>query len=211
MAAGSAPAQNIVVNPSFELGNFQNRGDGFDILPLGSQAMTGWTVVSDALAWGTTPNSAASVSEIVPFAGAFFLDLQGDGLFGAPYGGVAQTLSTVAGQVYHLSFYLGTQEDPSSPFTHGPISLTAAAGVVSSSFTFAPGGTGTQWGEFGFDFTATDVTTDLTLIGTATSGGAYIGLDLVSVTPAIPEPSSIVLAGTGLVAFASLRRLRRSR
>ncbi len=76
-------AANLVTNPSFELGTFTNRGDGFQILPLGSTAIGGWTVVNDSLAWGTIPNSAASVNPITPFDGTFFLDLQGDGIFSA--------------------------------------------------------------------------------------------------------------------------------
>ena len=78
-----AHAANLVTNPSFELGTFVNRGDGFQILPLGSTAITGWTVVNDSLAWGTLPNSAAGVNPVTPFDGTFFLDLQGDGVFSA--------------------------------------------------------------------------------------------------------------------------------
>lgn len=62
-------ATNLVLNPSFELGSFTNRGDGFQILPLNSTAIGGWTVINDSLAWGTVPNSAASVNPITPFDG----------------------------------------------------------------------------------------------------------------------------------------------
>src|SRR4029434_1630449 len=106
MIGAVAHAQNLLVNPGFELGTFTNRGDGFQILPIGSTAMTGWTVVNSELAWGTTPNSAT----IVPFQGSFFLDLQGDGIFGEPYGGVSQTIATAVGQQYRMSFNLGTQQ-----------------------------------------------------------------------------------------------------
>lgn len=203
----NAHATNLVTNPSFELGTFVNRGDGFQILPLGSTAMTGWTVVNDSLAWGTLPNSAAGVNPVTPLDGAFFLDLQGDGLFSAPYGGVTQTLTTVSGQQYHLAFNLGTEESPGSPATHGPVSVLATAGSTSLPFTFNPGGTGTQWGEFGFDFTASSSSTPISIVGTATAGGAYIGLDLVSVT-LVPEPASVVLATAGLtgLGFITLRK-----
>src|SRR5262249_25594050 len=111
-------AANLVTNPSFESGTFTNRGDGFQILPLGSTVIADWTVVNDSLAWGTLPNSAASMNPITPFDETFFLDLQGDGIFGAPYGGVMQTLTTVSGQQYHLAFNLGTEQSPASPATH---------------------------------------------------------------------------------------------
>lgn len=203
----NANAANLVSNPSFELGTFVNRGDGFQILPLGSTAMTGWTVVNDSLAWGTVPNTAAGVNPITPLDGAFFLDLQGDGLFSAPYGGVTQTVTTVSGQQYHLAFNLGTEESPGSPATHGPVSVLASAGSTSLPFTFNPGGTGTQWGEFGFDFTATGSSTPISIVGTATTGGAYIGLDLVSVT-LVPEPSGYALAAVGFVGLLLARRSR---
>ena len=205
--SSSAHAANLVTNPSFELGTFTNRGDGFQILPLGSTVMTGWTVVNDSLAWGTLPNAAAGVNPVTPFDGSFFLDLQGDGDFNPPYGGVAQTLTTVAGQQYEFTFNLGTEQDAASPATHGPISVQAAAGSVSLPFTFNPGGTGTQWGQFGFDFTASSSSTLISIIGTTTAGGAYIGLDLVSVTAVVPEPSTITLAACGvLVLLVGARR-----
>ena len=181
-----AHAQNLLLNPSFELGTFVNRGDGFEILNAGDTSMTAWTVINDTLAWGTTPNSAA----IVPFDGSFFLDLQGDGIFGAPYGGVSQSLTTIIGQPYHLSFILGTQQ--TTPNGQGPVSVSATGGSTTLPFTFDPGGTGTQWGEFGFDFTATSTTSPISIIGTSTAGGAYIGLDFVSVTQT-PEPSALAL------------------
>jgi hypothetical protein len=203
-------AQNLVQNPSFESGDFDNRGDGFEILPSGSVAITGWTVINDSIAWGTIPNSAAGTNQINPFDGAFFLDLQGDGIFNAPYGGVSQTLLTVPDQVYHLSFYLGTQEDSGSPFTNGPISVLVSLGDISQQFNFDPQGTGTQWGEFGLDFTATDSDTLLSITGLSTEGGAYIGLDLVSVTP-VPEPSSWALFIAGALALIFLRNRRFTR
>ena len=203
-------AANLVTNPSFELGTFTNRGDGFQILPLGSTAIGGWTVINDSLAWGTVPNSAASVNPITPFDGTFFLDLQGDGIFRRPYGGVMQTLTTVSGQQYHLAFNLGTEQSPASPATHGPISVVATAGSTSLPFTFNPGGTGTQWGEFGFDFTASSSSTPISIVGTTTAGGAYIGLDLVSVT-LVPEPSTLLIAFLGSIALIAASSRTHSR
>ena len=209
----AASALNLLVNPSFEQGAFIDRGDGYQILPNGSTAITGWTVINDSLAWGTYPNAAVNTSPILPFDGNFFLDLQGDGLFNAPYGGVSQSLLTVIGQQYHLSFYLGTQQDAASPFTHGPVSVTASAGAMSSPFTFNPlANSGTQWGEFGFDFTANSASTLISIIGMNPGTGAYIGLDLVSVTAAspigVPEggASSAALLAISLAAFWVARR-----
>ena len=75
-------------------------------------------------------------------------------------------------------------------------------------FTFNPGGTGTQWGEFGFDFTATSTISPISIIGTSTAGGAYIGLDLASVT-VVPEPSSAALLVASALVVRFTRRQRR--
>ena len=195
-----AHAQNLLTNPSFDLGSFVNRGDGFQILPNGSTAISGWTVINDELAWGTIPNSAL----IAPLSGLFFLDLQGDGVASAPYGGVTQSITTVAGQQYHLSFNLGTQQD-----THpGPVAVSATAGGTTLPFSFNPGGTGSQWGEFGFDFTASSTSTAISIVGTQPSTtAAYIGLDQVSVI-VVPGPSSAGLFATGAIIVAIRRRHR---
>ena len=185
---GAAHAQNLLTNPSFELGNFVDRGDGFQILGSGSTAMTGWTVVNDTLAWGKYPNSAPNVHPVIPLDGTFFLDLQGDGVQGAPFGGVSQTITTVVGRKYVLKFHLGTQQDVGSPATHGPISVTASAGATSSPFTFNATGTGTQWQEFKLVFVAQATSTAISIIGQSTAGGAYIGLDHTSVVE-VKEPT----------------------
>ncbi len=190
---GTPAEANLVNNPSFEQGTFVDRGDGFQILSAGSTAITGWTVTTDFLAWGKFPNSAPNTDPVIPHDGSFFLDLQGDGVQNAPFGGMTQTIPTILGQQYHFSLNLGTQESPTSPFTHGPVSVLATVGSTASVFTFAPSGTGTQWGEFGFDFIATGVSTPISIVGTATAGGAYIGLDLVSVTAVVvPEPTTVL-------------------
>jgi hypothetical protein len=193
--SGAADAQNLLTNPSFELGDFVDRGDGFQILPIGSTAMTGWTVINDSLAWGKFPNSAVNVHPAVPRDGTFFLDLQGDGLQNAPFGGVSQSIATVEGKKYVLRFSLGTQQDEGSPFTHGPISVSASAGATSSTFSYDPSGAGSQWQEFKLVFTAQGPSTAISIIGQSTAGGAYIGLDYTSVIEVKDPTLSIALVG----------------
>ncbi len=204
-----ASGQNLLTNPGFEMGTFSDRGDGFQILTPGSTVISGWTVINDSLAWGKYPNSAPNVHPVVPLEGLFFLDLQGDKLFNSPYGGVTQSIATVVGRKYALAFNLGTQEDVGSPATHGPVSLTASAGSTSSVFTFTASGEGSQWKEFKLNFEATSTSTQISLTGQSTSGGAYIGLDKVSVVEVTtPELSIDTASGqaeltvTGLVGAA---------
>jgi hypothetical protein len=185
MAMGPvARGQNLLTNPSFESGAHVNQGGGFMILTSPATTITGWTVSADQIAWGATPNSDV----VIPRDGTFFLDLQGPALDG-PFGAVSQTISTVPGRKYHLSFHLGTQQSIAND--RGPISVLASAGATSLPFTFNPGGTNTgpQWERFGFEFTAPAASTAITIAGTASAGRAYIGLDLVSVT-AVTEPSA---------------------
>lgn len=201
--------QNLLANPGFETGTFTDRGDGFQILAPGSTVISGWTVINDSLAWGKYPNSAPNVHPVVPLEGSFFLDLQGDGIFNSPYGGVTQGIATVVGRKYALTFNLGTQEDAGSPATHGPVSLTATAGSTSAVFTFTASGVGTQWKEFRLNFEATSTNTQISLTGQSTTGGAYIGLDKISVVEVIAPGLSIGTASgqaeltvTGMVGSA---------
>jgi len=192
---GAADAQNLLTNPSFELGSFVDRGDGFQILPIGSTAITGWTVINDSMAWGKYPNSAVNVHPAIPRDGTFFLDLQGDGVQNAPFGGVSQSIATITGRKYVLRFNLGTQQDAGSPFTHGPISVSAGADATTSTFTYNPSGTGSQWQEFKLVFVAQGPSTVISIIGQSTAGGAYIGLDHTSVVE-VKEPTlGIALVG----------------
>lgn len=177
-----AQSQNLLENGSFETGPFVNQGGGFMLLAAGATNIAGWTVISDQLAWGRATNS----DFITPAEGIFFLDLQGPSLFGSPYGGVAQSIATTNGQTYLLSFALGTQQAIAND--RGPVSAMASAAGNSQTFNFAPTGSGVQWGQFGFYFVATNTSTTISIIGTLATGGAYIGLDNVSVVAAPDRP-----------------------
>ena len=52
----SAADANLLVNGSFEDGNFVNPGSATMSLPIGSTAITGWSTVGDTLAWIGTGN-----------------------------------------------------------------------------------------------------------------------------------------------------------
>ena len=178
----------IVQNGSFEQGTFSSGGD--QSLGVDSTAISGWTVTNAEIALLTNGNYGLAT----PY-GSYFLDLTGyhDSL---PYGGVTQNIATTSGTYYSLSFSLGA--DQSDSRYSGPVSATASAGGASQSFTFTPavGSTGNQWGTFGFSFLATSASTPITIIGTQSTGGQFIGLDNVSVTPAaVPEASTTISFG----------------
>ena len=199
---------NLIKNGSFEnaaKGYSPPTGNG-ESLANGSTAIAGWTVfgglADDGLAWLTNGN-AYGVS--TPYK-SDFLDLTGyhDG---QPYFGVEQTIKTVAGVTYDLTFRLG--EDNGSVYYSGPVSVEAAAGSTSQKFKFASKQSGNVWKSFTLEFTATSTNTLISIQGL--SGDQYIGLDDVAVKPATqsPSPSGFVNAmaalhdGAGSVARTS--------
>lgn len=200
--ASSAQAVPIV-NPSLELGTFVNDGNGTMVLPVGSTAITGWTVVFDQLAWIISPNPWGLAAQ----EGSRFLDLTAYPA-GAPFGGIAQTFATVSGEEYDLSFSLGTY---TARWGGPPVSILATAGDLSETCTVSTPSTASTWTLCAMTFTATAPTTTLTLRGTA--GFQYIGLDNVAVTgrdlTAVPEPATVVLLGSGLLAAVTRARKRR--
>lgn len=172
--------ENLVTNGSFERvpcpESYRLLADssaGLVSLQPGSTSLPGWTVTTAALGWVF---NFQLFGPGTPY-GEFFLDLTGIHE-SQPYGGITQTLATVPGEHYRVSFSLGAYE---SSLWRGPMSVGVTAGAVSNSFTFTPTGEGSQWGAFTMDFTATTTATPLTFTGLASGGGQYLGLDNVSV------------------------------
>ncbi len=170
---------NLVVNGSFEQAcGFVPRSDGVMSLPVESTAILGWTTTTAEIAWGANGNAYGPATQ----HDDLFLDLTGfhDS---PPYGGIRQDLETVVGQRYRVTFALGANE--ANSFYSGPMSVAVTAGTSTVNFTFTPDPSQAtnQWQTFAFDFTASTPVTPLALVGTATRGGSYLGLDNVVVIP----------------------------
>lgn len=201
LSVGAYSNANLLTNGSFESHTYTFGGDGGVDLGPGNTGITGWSVVTNDVA----PISSANTFGIAPEDGAVSLDLQSYN-DSSPYGGVSQSISTVLGATYDLSFYIGVQNDVG--YSVGPASVMATAGATSGTFTNTATASGNQWQLFSMSFVATATSTPITLQGTFTGGGAYIGLDNVDVeVHPTPEPASFVGCAVSL-AFLRRRRAR---
>ena len=96
-----------------------------------------------------------------------------------------------------LVLFACKKSDPDpSPAAPIPYMSTSANSTWQYEQITNPTGPGTQWGAFSFEFTATTASTPITITGTATSGGAYIGLDAVSLV-AVPDLPLLALLSPG--------------
>lgn len=200
ISAGMASAANIVQNPSFELGVFDDIDVAFvaNVTQVGgSQSVTkisDWTVSQDRpLIWidNAYPGPLKTPS------GDRFLDLTFFTFIASQYSTISQSLNTTAGQAYTLTFDLGA----SNLFGGLPVIAMSTAGVtVDFAATVAPTSVN-EWTSFSYSFIAPAATTTLSFTGI--QGSDYIGLDNISVT-AVPEPGSIALLFAGLAAVGSV-------
>ncbi len=145
-----------------------------------------------------------------PQDGTQSLDLTGEGNQGA--NGIKQTVATVIGTTYVLSFYLG-REDPAAPgYEIGPSAIDlilnqdAPVNFINSS-TFS---NDIAWEQFTYSFTATTASTTIAFLNATGVGNNFAGLDNVDLE-AIPEPATLALFGLGLSGLFLLRRRKNAR
>jgi hypothetical protein len=166
-----------VNNGSFETGSF-----------------SGWTVSGDTAFVG--------VCDISTCPGGFAPE---DGNFAAYFGpvgdnaSISQSIATTPGDQYSLSFYLA------NPVGGTPNFFSVTFG--NSSFSFSNFGVAFGWQQFTLSTIATSDQTNLSF--TFRNDPSYWFLDNVSVSQAggtVPEPGSMALFGTGIVAVAAFAR-----
>jgi len=182
---------NLLVNGSFESGI--NTSWGFVTIASPGTDITGWTVTGANIDYINTYWQASD--------GRKSLDLNGT----PGVGGICQSFSTVAGQLYQVQFDQAANTDIGARISYMGIK---AAGQ-SAQFTFDC--TGYSRGNMGWvshvwQFTAVDTTTTLQFYSLDTKTIAYgPALDNVVVT-AVPEPATMSLLSLGSLFFLKRRK-----
>ena len=194
--ATSQARGDLITNGSFEAATV-NPGSGFVTLGEASTSITGWLVGPGNIDYLGTSWQASE--------GGRSIDLNGVGA-----GGIAQTFATQAGRLISVFFDMAGNPDG------GPAgrAMTVSAGGVSQQNSFVEAGftrSNMGWMTMKFQFIATTATT--TLQFTSTTPGNYgPALDNVRATGAVvPEPSSIIMLGSGALGLLGFVRSRRGR
>ena len=166
LAATNAHA-NLITNGGFETGDF-----------------TGWTQGGNTGHTGVTGGSYAHSGS----SGAFLGPIGSDGF-------ISQTISTVAGQAYDLTFWLHNDGGTPNDFSALVDGTSLFSLVNAGALAYAQNTVG---------FTATGAST--TIQFNLRQDPAWWGLDDISVQSSVPEPASLALLGLGLAGMGIARR-----
>jgi hypothetical protein len=211
---GSLPLHASITNGSFETPTVP-AGSYTDYLS-GSTGITGWTVVGSGGDVAVVSGSFAEGGVAFPAEdGSQWLDLTG--VTANSTEGVEQTVATTAGTSYTLSFWVGNVDNPGASFgTTSAVNvyLSGVGGTLLGTFTNSSTTSNTLvWQQFTPTFTATGSSTTIDFINEDPSTDNSNGLDNVVLTAnasVTPEPTTVILYGTGLLSIMGLA-LRRKR
>ncbi len=207
--AGPAGADSLIVNGSFEDpvvpdGSYTN-------FLAGSTAITGWQVVGidSAVTSGTfTQNGVVFNAQ----SGKQWLDLAGV-TSNSKLSGVTQSVGTLVGATYELTFYVGSAND-NTFFFPTTVDLSIDGGARASYTNPTAPRNSLDWKQFTFDFTASKTLTNITFFNGSEPNNFLSGLDNVALNrlnspTATPEPGSLAVLCLGLSALGACAAVRR--
>lgn len=199
---------NLILNPSFESPTL---GPGGIAVVTTGNTIGAWTVLGPSVLHieATLSEPGSGISAYNAQDGLNAIDLTGQ--ISVSSTGVTQTISTVVGQVYDVSFYVGRAGGFSGLFTAATADFSIDNGITRTSFTNSGFTAGlVDWQPFTTTFTATSTTTPISFYNRVVTGGnGYTGLDNVSVTASsAPEPTTLALLALGGLGVLG-KRLRR--
>jgi choice-of-anchor C domain-containing protein len=205
---GATPASagvNLISNGSFEFGVNDAGLGGFSTIPGSGASINNW-IVGGSVDWINGYWQAQD--------GTHSVDLNGTSL-----GSVQQTIATVIGQTYRMSFYVSANPDNVPNPGSDERTLRVIAGGTEMDFgysIFRPANSraAMNWDFRTFDFVATGTSTLISFGSTVPETNCCYGaaLDNVAVS-AVPEPSTwaMMLLGFAGIGFLTYRKAQKSK